>query len=258
MASGLWAADPPPTEIAPGGVRALRFDPSGTPRATILHFHGGAFRIGCPEQVARFAAALAGRCGVRVVCPAYRLAPEHPFPAALHDGRAVLTALREAGEERIILSGDSAGGGLAASLASLARRDARTPIGLILLSAWLDLTVSAPSYGANAGTDPLFSRASATEAADLYLQGMSADHPLASPLFGDVSGYPPTFVSAGAGEVLIDDARGFAAHLDAAGIPARLDVVPGMEHVAVTRGMDLPGAARTFDAVAAFVASLEG
>jgi epsilon-lactone hydrolase len=191
-----------------------------------------------------------------VVCPAYRLAPEHPFPAALRDARAVLTALHEAGEARIILSGDSAGGGLAASLASLARDDLRPPVGLILLSAWLDLTVSAPAYDVHAMTDPLFSRAAATEAAALYLQGMPADDSLASPLRGDASGYPPSFVSAGAGEVLIDDARAFAARLEAAGVAAWLDVVPGMEHVAVTRDPGLPGAADTFAAICGFVDSL--
>lgn len=241
-----------------GGVRVLRFDPPGPTRATVLHLHGGAFRIGCPEQVSRFAAALAARCGVRVQCPTYRLAPEHPFPAGLRDARAVLAALQEGGEMPIILSGDSAGGGLAAGLAALARHDTPPPIGLILLSAWLDLTVSAPSYDANAASDPLFSRASAAEAADLYLQGFAADDPLASPLRGDVADFPPSFVSAGEGEVLVDDARRFAARLEAAGVAARLDIVPGMEHVAVTRDMALTGAARTFDAVAAFVASLAG
>ena len=75
-----------------GGVRCLRFSPSGNPRGTLLHMHGGAFRIGCPEQIAPFAAALAEACAVTVICPAYRLAPEHPFPAGLNDGYAVLRA----------------------------------------------------------------------------------------------------------------------------------------------------------------------
>lgn len=236
-------------------MRALRFDPPGPPRATVLHLHGGAFRIGCPEQVAPFAAALTVRCDVTVVCPAYRLAPEHPFPAGLNDACAVLAALSEGGTP-IIVSGDSAGGGLAASLALLTCDAERPPIGLILLSAWLDLTVSRASYDRNAATDPLFSRAAAEEAADLYLQGVAADHPLASPLAGSVAGLPAAFVSVGAGEVLRDDAAAFAARLAEEGVPVRIDVVPGMEHVAVTRGMDLPGAARTFEAVTGFIASL--
>lgn len=221
-------------------------DPLGIPRATVLHLHGGAFRIGCPEQIVPFAAALAARCGVRVVCPAYRLAPEHPFPAALHDARAVRAAVR--GDGPVILSGDSAGGGLAASLAALEPAD-----GLVLLSAWLDLTVTAASYDANAASDPLFSRAAAETAAELYLHGADARHPLASPLRGEVAGLPPTLVSVGAGEVLLDDARTFAARLAAAGVRCRFDEVPGMEHVAVTRDRTLPGAERTFEAVAAFV-----
>ena len=258
VASGLWTVDPPPRELMLGGVRALCFDPPGTARATVLHLHGGAFRLGCPEQIAPFAAALAKRCGVAVVCPAYRLAPEYPFPAALNDARAVLLALQQADAGPVVLAGDSAGGGLAASLASLARHDTLAPIGLILLSAWLDLTVSAASYGANAASDPLFSRESAAEAADLYLQGIADNDPLASPLLADPAGFPPAFISVGAGEVLVDDARTLAARLDAAGVAARLDIVPGMDHVAVTRSMDLPGAAQTFDAVATFIATLAG
>lgn len=256
VAGGMWAVEPKPTEVSLGGVRALRFDPPAASRACILHLHGGAFRIGCPEQIATFAAALAARCGVTVVCPAYRLAPEHPFPAGLRDTLSAFSALQRAGERRIILSGDSAGGGLAAGLAALVRDNAPPPIGLILLSAWLDLTVSSASFATNAATDPLFSRAAAVEATGFYLQGLAADHVLASPLLGGVEGFPPTFVSAGAGEVLVDDARAFHARLRAAGVAASLDIVPGMEHVAITRDFGLTGAAETFEAVVAFIAAL--
>jgi acetyl esterase/lipase len=253
VAAGFGRLDPPPQTIDLAGIRALRFAPAGDPRASILHVHGGAFRIGCPEQVAGFAAALAARCGVEVICPAYRLAPEHPFPAGLRDVRAALSALQRSGDRRIILSGDSAGGGLASGLAALARRDDRPPIGLALLSPWLDLTVSSADYVANAATDPLFSAVSASEASDLYLQGLPRDDPLASPLFGDVAGFPPSFVSVGSGEVLLGDARGFVDRLHAGGVPAELSIVPGMEHVAVTRDRALTGAAETFDRLADFV-----
>ena len=117
--SGLWQCDAVPAERRIAGVRCLDFTPPGEPRATILHLHGGGFRLGCPEQIAPFAAALASRCQVNVVCPAYRLAPEHPFPAALVDGWSVLSALMT-DDGPLILSGDSAGGGLAAGLAALA------------------------------------------------------------------------------------------------------------------------------------------
>ena len=110
VAAGIWRVEPAPEEITLSGVRVLVFRPSGVPYGAVLHMHGGAFRIGCPEQVAGFAQALAARCNVTVFCPAYRLAPEHPFPAALNDGWAVLAAIREQVRGPVIFSGDSAGG----------------------------------------------------------------------------------------------------------------------------------------------------
>ncbi|RYE87440.1 MAG: alpha/beta hydrolase, partial [Oxalobacteraceae bacterium] len=255
-----WRTDPSAEALDLDGVRALRFAPPGgvARRGTVLHLHGGAFRIGVPEQVGPFAAALAARCDVAVVCPVYRLAPEAPFPAALHDGRTAMTALMKQGCGPLILAGDSAGGGLAASLASNAPHDPLSPVGLVLLSAWLDLTVTAPAYRHNAASDALFSIEAAGEAARLYLQGHDARDPLASPLHAGVAGFPPTFVSVGGGEVLADDARAFAALLHAAGVAVTLDEVPGMEHVAVTRDMALPGARRTFDATSVFINAILG
>lgn len=255
IAAGVFATRSAPREQALGGVRVLRFAPDGAPRGLVLHLHGGGFRQGAPEFAGPFAEALAARCGVEVVLPQYRLAPEHPFPAGLADGLAVLRALADkAGDVPLVLSGDSAGAGLAASLAvwSAANGGPRVA-GLVLLSPWLDLTVSSPCYDANGPSDPLFSRASAEEAAALYLQGADPRHPLASLLFAPLAGLPPTLVSTGAGEVLLDDAERFHAALEAAGVPSRLSVVPGMDHVAVVRGTDLPGAAETFAQVAGFI-----
>ena len=107
IAQGVWRTDPPPQEVVIGAVRTLRFDPPGPSRGLLVHMHGGAFRIGAPETVAPFASALARRCRVSVICPAYRLAPEHPFPAALVDGMAVIDALRDRTEIPLIVSGDS-------------------------------------------------------------------------------------------------------------------------------------------------------
>ncbi len=213
----------------------------------MLHIHGGAFRIGCPEMMGPFAAALTERFGITVVCPAYRLAPEHPFPAGLNDCLTVLAALNE---EPMILSGDSAGGGLAASVAA----NPPAPLaGLALLSPWLDLTISSASYLANAQTDPLFSSTSAQEAAALYLQGVAPDEPRASPLLGPVGDFPPTYINVGTGEVLLDDAIAFHVKLRESGVPARLEVIEDMDHVAVTRDRTLPGAAQAFDGLAAFI-----
>lgn len=254
IAAGTWLIDAPHQAVDLNGVRVLSVLPRGRhAHGTVVHLHGGGYRIGCPEMVGPYAAALASRCGVEVVCPAYRLAPEHPFPAGLVDACSVLRALRRACEKPVILSGDSAGGGLAAALTAISVSEGNPPEGLVLLSPWLDLTVTNPSYDQCAGSDPLFSRGEAAKAAALYLQGESARHPLASPLFGALKGFPPTLASSGREEVLWGDARAFHAELLAAGTEAQLHGISGMQHVAVTRNLSLPGAAETLDAVADFI-----
>ncbi|HKS70759.1 MAG TPA: alpha/beta hydrolase fold domain-containing protein, partial [Ktedonobacterales bacterium] len=176
-----------------------------------------------------------------------------PFPNGLSDGWRVIGALQDGGQPGLFLSGDSAGGGLAASLASLAVENGLPLQGLILLSPWLDLTVSSPSYEANAGTDRLFSRAQAQESAELYLQGHDPRDPRVSPLLGTVRGFPPSLLSVGLGEVLADDALKFHAALQAAGVASDLCAIAGMAHVAVVQDENLPGAAETLAAVCAFL-----
>jgi acetyl esterase/lipase len=242
-----------PVESARDGVRILRFTAAREATAAVIHFHGGAYRLGSPEMVAPFAAALSARCNVAVICPDYPLAPEHPMPAALRDGARVIGATLELGYTNIILSGDSAGGGLAASLAALSVTAGVPLAALVLLSPWLDLTLRNSSYEENAATDALFSREAAAEAAALYLQGASAEDPLASPLFANVTGFPPTFIAVGQGEVLAGEGSQFHSRLTSAGVKSRLVVGAGMEHVAVTRGLDLPGAAETFSSLALFI-----
>jgi acetyl esterase/lipase len=253
LADGNWRAGAAVEEVTLGAVRCLRFAPPGTARASVLHLHGGGFRIGSPEMEGQFVAALAARCRVEIVCPAYRLAPEHPFPAALIDALAVLTALRRSGACPLILSGDSAGGGLAASLAMLTLADTPRPRGLVLLSAWLDLTLTSPTYHSNAASDPLYSLASARVAAELYLQNHPPTDVLASPLLGSLADFPHTLVSIGEGEVLSGDGRSFCEKLRAADVAAELCAIPGMEHVAVTRNPALQGADETFERVSDFI-----
>lgn len=251
--AGLWWTDPPPRDLSFGNVRALGFGSPGLWKATIVHFHGGGFRQGCPEMTSRFSATLAERCGVEVICPAYRLAPEHPFPAALNDGMRVLRDLCGAGRSDIWLSGDSAGGGLAASLTALCIAEQIPLAGLLLFSSWLDLTVTSDCYATNAASDPIFSCSAALEAAEQYLQGTAADDPLASPLFGEIAGYPPTLVSVGAGEVLAGDALRFCTALRTHRVEHELSVIEGMEHTAVVRSLELPGATETLDTVTNFI-----
>jgi epsilon-lactone hydrolase len=179
-------------------------------------------------------------------------------PAGLTDALAALEALvDEAGDAPLIVGGDSAGAGLAASLGVLATSRGNPGIaGLVLLSPWLDLRVTAGTYAANAATDPMFSKESADVAAELYLQGFDPAHPLASPLLAPVAGYPPTLISVGTGEVLYDDSRLFHDKLIAAGADATLSAIPNMEHVAVVRGLTMPGAPETLAAVVDFIERL--
>lgn len=250
--AGKYQTSPPPLESVIAGVRLLRFATQNSARAAVIHFHGGAFRLGCPEMIGPFAAALAARCNVEVICPDYRLAPEHPLPAALHDGVKTIDAL-SLGYKKLVICGDSAGGGLAASLTALCVAAGIPVAALVLISPWLDLTLTNECYASNAATDALFSYQSASEAAELYLQGASAEDPLASPLLGSVVGFPPTLISAGAGEVLAGDAQRFHRKLQRAGVASHLSVIAGMEHIAVARGLQLPGAAETFDIIAKFI-----
>ena len=256
IAAGMFATQVPAQEEAFAGLRCLRFRPAGrTPAGYMLQLHGGGFRIGRPEFEGPLCEVLAERCGIEIIVPQYRLAPEGPFPAALNDALAALQALRsDAGDAPVIVGGDSAGAGLAASLAvhSVSNEGPRIDA-LVLLSPWLDLTVSAPAYQANAATDEMFSTASASEAAELYLQGFDLRHPLVSPLFADVTGFPPTFVSVGTGEVLADDSLRFHEKLQQAGVASKLLAIDGMSHVAVVRDRELPGADETYEAMTAFI-----
>lgn len=254
VAAGAFRGTRDPAEATLTGLRTLRFAPEGGKRGTLLQLHGGGFRIGRPEFECILASLLVERCGIEVVVPQYRLAPEHPFPAGLNDAWAALTALRAETEGPLILSGDSAGAGLAASLAVRAAAEGGPKIdGLVLLSPWLDLTVSAEAYRTNAASDAMFSAESASLAAELYLQGFDPRHPLASPLFAPVERLPPTLISVGTGEVLVEDGTRFHDRLVAAGVPSEIVPVAGMEHVAVVRGLAMPGAAETFERIAAFV-----
>ena len=221
----------------------------------MLQLHGGGFRIGRPEFESLYAEALVKRCGIEVVVPQYRLAPEAPFPAGLIDAHEALKALRqEIGDAPLIVGGDSAGGGLAAGLGVLCAAEGGPRIdALVLLSAWLDLRVTAATYASNAASDPMFSRELADIAAELYLQGFDPAHPLASPLLAPLEGLPPTLVSVGKGEVLADDSLLFHEKALLAGVQSTLSAIDGMEHVAVVRDLKMPGSAETFEQVVALV-----
>jgi acetyl esterase/lipase len=250
-------------ELDLGGVAGVVCEPE-EPSAVLVYFHGGGYRLGTASMSAAFGARLAEAADLRVVIVNYALAPEEPFPAALHDAAGAYEATLERWAEPTLVGGDSAGGGLAASLtaAALGARAQGAaivaPCGLVLLSPWLDLTVEAPSYATRAASDPLFSRQRALEASALYLQGWDPRDPLASPLFAELEGFPPTLVFAATGEVLIDDAVGLAGRLAAAGVTVQAHLVAGMQHVWPTIFPELDESGRAVGEIARFVRQAAG
>lgn len=234
-----------------GGVSGLECSAPGATR-TILHLHGGGYRLGDPRTWVPFAAWLARVARAHVVLPDYRLAPEHPFPAALHDAVNVYADLAEGGAVPLV-SGDSAGGGLAAALVvALRGLELAPPPGLSLISPWLDLTVESGTFASRAARDKLFSREAAVEGSGQYLQGHSPRDPLASPLFAELAGFPPTQIFAGGDEVLLGDSVAFAARLAEAGVTVESHVVAGMQHVWPTVFPDLPESVAAMEAMARF------
>jgi acetyl esterase/lipase len=231
-----------------GGVGCLACE-SEAPAGTILYFHGGGYRMGSPAAWTNFGSRLAAVTGCRIVVVDYRLAPEHPFPAGLTDALAVYDALVAKDGEPPVVAGDSAGGGMAAAVALAAEPKPRKAV---LLSPWVDLTVTNPAYESRT-TDQFFPRASAAEAALQYLQGHDPEDPLASPLKGDLSDYPPTLILASADECLIGDALAFQVALAEARRPVETHIVPAMTHVWPVIASALPESRAALTAIANFV-----
>ena len=199
----------------------------------LLYFHGGGFRIASALAYRSYGSHLAAVLGARVLLVEYRLAPEHKFPKAVDDCFAVWESLLAEGIDtgRIVIVGDSAGGGLAASVTMHALADGVLPAGVICCSPWVDLTITADTYDTNAESDKLFSRTSAEEAAPAYLGGADPMNPIASPLFGDWDGAPPLLILVGDAEVLLDDSRKLADVAKSAGVDVTLSVYPEMPHI---------------------------
>ena len=199
----------------------------------VLYFHGGGFRIASALAYRSYGSHLAAVLGARVLLVEYRLAPEHKFPKAVDDCFAVWESLLAEGIDtgRIVIAGDSAGGGLAASVTMHALADGVLPAGVICCSPWVDLTITADTYDTNAESDKLFSRTSAEEAAPAYLGGADPMNPIASPLFGDWDGAPPLLILVGDAEVLLDDSRKLADVAKSAGVDVTLSVYPEMPHI---------------------------
>ena len=222
-----------PVEVAGRAAEWITAAGARTDR-TLLYLHGGGYCVGSIASHRTLAADLSRAAGLRVLLLDYRLAPEHPFPAAVDDATAAYRFLLDGGADprKLAIAGDSAGGGLTAATL-LALRDADTPLpaAAALLSPWLDLTLSGASMDALADRDPMVQREPLQRMADAYLHGADAKSPLASPLFADLRHLPPMLVHVGSAETLLDDSTRFAERARAAGVDATLEVWDDMVHV---------------------------
>jgi acetyl esterase/lipase len=199
-------------------------------QTTVVHFHGGGYCVGSALMARSWAAHLSAQAGCRVVLPEYRLAPEHPYPAALDDARAVLAALSES-QERLVVSGDSAGGGLALALLLSLRDEGRDlPAGAILLSPWLDLGRDRRAAPDLVRRDVLLTPDWLQACARAYAAPPAWTDPRVSPLRARHQGLPPLLIQAGTRELLAPDAAALAARAQAAGVDVTYTRWPRMWH----------------------------
>ena len=221
----------------------------------LLFLHGGAYVLGTAAAFRTLVSQVVGRVGIECFVPDYRLAPEHPFPAAVEDALAVYQGLVALGKHRLGIVGDSAGGGLCLVLTAslVAQAGAVIPRVAVAYSPWTDLALTSESMTTQADADFLLTKAALATNATLYLQGHDAHDPLASPVYGDLAGLPPVQVHVGQAEVLLDDARRYAARAQAAGTTAELHVWEALTHVFIGSAGTLAGANEALDLSADFL-----
>lgn len=235
----ICAIDPPAGDIAftrfeIAGIPAeWSLAPGSDPGTVLIYLHGGGYCSGSIRSHRGMVGEIGRAAGIRTLALGYRLAPEHPFPAALEDTVAAYRSLRMSGipARRIVLAGDSAGAGLGLATA-LSLRAAREnlPRCLWLLSPWVDLEMTGATMATKAAVDPLIHRDYLESLASAYTAGANPRAPLISPLNADLAGLPPTLVQVGACETLLDDAVRLARALGAANVAATLEIWPEMIH----------------------------
>jgi len=211
-------------------VAAPGFDPD----RAVLYLHGGGYAIGSINTHRRLAYDLSAACGARFLVIDYRLAPEHPFPAAVEDATKAWRWLIAQGFDtrRLAIAGDSAGGGLTiATLVNLRDQKLGLPACAVALSPWIDLEGIGTSMTTRAAQDPMVQKDGLLWMSGMYLNGKDARTPLAAPLHADLKGLPPVLVQAGTAETLLDDATRLAEKLHAAGGEVKLSIWANMLHV---------------------------
>lgn len=231
--TGVAVVDLAPQGTWPGG-ELVSWPAASTSATVLLYLHGGGYLAGSPETHRPLVASLVRRVKGSAFVPRYRLAPEHPFPAALDDARAAYRHLLTLGiaPSRIVIAGDSAGGGLALAL-TLTLRDAGDPLpaAVVVFSPWTDLAATGRSIDENSERCAMFAGITIRRASKFYLGTSDPTHPYASPLYGDFRGMPPLLVHASADEVLRDDAVRVAERARAAGVTVELRLWHSVPHV---------------------------
>jgi monoterpene epsilon-lactone hydrolase len=236
----LLSAQPLPAEVTVtaaelGGVPTAEITVDGIePRNVVLYFHGGVYVMGDAFLAAELASQVGRRTRAKAISVDYRLAPEHPYPAAVDDALAAYEALLENGTapSDIAFAGESAGGGLAvATLVNARDHGLPLPAAAFVMSPYADLTLGGTTIDAKGALDPLLSREALQARVTDYTVGQDAASGLISPIFADLSGLPPLIIQAGSHEVLLDDALRLARQAATADVEVTLDVTPGVPHV---------------------------
>ena len=220
------------------------------PRHVVLYFHGGVYVMSDAFLVAGLASQLARRTHAKVISVDYRLAPEHPYPAAVDDALAAYEALLDSGTAPpdIVFAGESAGGGLAiATLVNARDHGLPLPAAAFVMSPYADLTLAGTTMDTRRELDPLLSPELLQARVPDYTSGQDAGLPLISPIFADLSGLPPLIIQAGSHEVLLDDAIRLAGRAATADVEVTLDVTPGVPHVFQAYSAMLDEAATALD-----------
>jgi epsilon-lactone hydrolase len=248
------------TELAvvdAGGVKAERIaTPRSLPNRYVLHLHGGAYLLGFPALFRDLNWRIADVTGARVLCIDYRLAPEHPFPAAIEDVTAAYRWLisQYAEPRHVGFVGESSGGGLAlASMMRLRDEGAPLPAAAVVVSPWTDLALTGQSLTDYGFSDPMVPVELMPQAVELYLAGTDPRSPYASPFYGDPAGLPSTLILAASDEALRDDAVRMAERLRAAGQDVELELWPRMFHVWHMFARILPEARAAIARIGAFL-----
>lgn len=241
-----------------GGRPAEWLRPEGSERGSVLlYLHGGGYCIGSLDTHRNLMGRLALATGSSVCGVDYRLAPEHPFPAAIDDAVAAFDDIVSRGHDPddVAIGGDSAGGGLTvATLLAVRDRGGPLPAAGVCISPWADLTQSSPTYESCAALDPMCTKDGLDEYAAHYLGDVPATDPRPSPAFADLSGLPPLMIEVGDAEVLLDDARTLASRAEDSGVDVTLTVWPEMVHVFQAFPPELlPESAESIAVIAAFL-----